>query len=67
MLAVYAHPDDPEVSCAGTLARWADEGAEVHLVICTAGDKGRQAGGLDSATLVEARAGEADAAARCWA
>ena len=64
MLAIYAHPDDPEVSCAGTLARWADEGAEVHLVICTAGDKGRQAGGLDADTLVEARASEADAAAR---
>ena len=40
VLAVYAHPDDPEVSCAGTLARWADEGAEVHLVICARGDKG---------------------------
>jgi len=22
-LAVYAHPDDPEVSAGGTLARWA--------------------------------------------
>ena len=40
VLAVYAHPDDPEVSCAGTLARWADEGAEVHLVVCAVGDKG---------------------------
>src|SRR5438132_1711141 len=22
-VAIYAHPDDPEVSCGGTLARWA--------------------------------------------
>lgn len=63
ILAVYAHPDDPEVSCAGTLARWADEGAEVHLVICTAGDKGATHGGIDPAELVTARAAEADAAA----
>src|SRR5438270_732567 len=26
-LAIYAHPDDPEVSCGGTLARWAAAGA----------------------------------------
>ena len=25
-LAVYAHPDDPEISAGGTLARWADGG-----------------------------------------
>jgi LmbE family N-acetylglucosaminyl deacetylase len=63
VLAIYAHPDDPEVSCAGTLARWADEGAEVHLVICARGDKGRTAAGADPATLVARRADEAAAAA----
>jgi len=63
VLAVYAHPDDPEVSCAGTLARWADEGAEVHLVICAAGDKGLHHGGIEPSRLVQVRAGEADAAA----
>jgi LmbE family N-acetylglucosaminyl deacetylase len=39
-LAVYAHPDDPEVSCGGTLARWAAAGSEVHVVVCTRGEKG---------------------------
>src|SRR5713101_4717462 len=39
-LAVYAHPDDPEVSCGGTLAHWATGGCEVHVVICCRGDKG---------------------------
>ena len=62
VLAVYAHPDDPEVSCAGTLARWADEGAEVKLVICARGDKGRTEGGVEPAELTAHRAAEAAAA-----
>ena len=40
VLGVYAHPDDPEISCGGTLARWARGGAEVHILICTRGEKG---------------------------
>ncbi|MBV9412933.1 MAG: PIG-L family deacetylase, partial [Acidimicrobiia bacterium] len=40
VLGVYAHPDDPEISCGGTLARWAKSGAEVHVLICTRGEKG---------------------------
>jgi len=39
-LAVYAHPDDADVACGGTLARWAKAGAAVHVVICTDGGKG---------------------------
>jgi LmbE family N-acetylglucosaminyl deacetylase len=39
-LAVYAHPDDADVACGGTLARWAKAGAAVHLVVCTDGGKG---------------------------
>jgi LmbE family N-acetylglucosaminyl deacetylase len=39
-LAIYAHPDDAEVSCGGTLARWAAAGAAVDVVVCTRGDKG---------------------------
>lgn len=39
-LAVYAHPDDPEVSCGGTLAAWAAGGAAVDVVVCASGDKG---------------------------
>ena len=40
VLAVYAHPDDPEISAGGTLARWAAEGAEVWVLVTTRGDKG---------------------------
>src|SRR5581483_9330364 len=50
-LAVYAHPDDPEVSCGGTLARWAAAGAEVHVVVCAAGDKGSADPATDPAKL----------------
>jgi LmbE family N-acetylglucosaminyl deacetylase len=63
-LAVYAHPDDPEVSCGGTLARWAAAGAEVHVVIGAMGEKGSSDPATDPAALAKRRAAEvADAAA----
>lgn len=39
-MAIYAHPDDIDFSCSGTLARWADQGAEIYYVLCTSGDVG---------------------------
>jgi LmbE family N-acetylglucosaminyl deacetylase len=63
VLAVYAHPDDPEVAAAGTLARWASAGAEVALVICTEGDKGTSDPSTDPAELAERRALEVASAA----
>ncbi|HET8618260.1 MAG TPA: PIG-L family deacetylase [Acidimicrobiales bacterium] len=62
-LAVYAHPDDPEVSCGATLAHWASQGAEVRLVVVNAGDKGSPDPATDPAELTEQRAGEVRAAA----
>jgi LmbE family N-acetylglucosaminyl deacetylase len=63
-LAVYAHPDDPEVSCGGTLARWARDGASVHLVLVNRGEKGSDDPAVDPEVLATARAREvADAAA----
>jgi LmbE family N-acetylglucosaminyl deacetylase len=62
-LAVYAHPDDPEVSCAGTLARWAAAGCETHLVICNSGDKGSPDPSADPAEVAAVRAEEAKRAA----
>src|ERR1700730_8586958 len=56
VLAVYAHPDDPEVACGGTLARWAAGGAAVHLVITCAGDKGTRDPDTDPAQLARVRA-----------
>jgi LmbE family N-acetylglucosaminyl deacetylase len=62
-LAVYAHPDDPDVSCGGTLARWARAGAEVHVLICTHGDKGTSDPRVEPGDLARRRAGEAREAA----
>lgn len=63
VLAVYAHPDDPEVSCGGTLCRWVDEGAAVHLVICARGDKGSVDPTVDPDELAHRRSVEAAEAA----
>jgi LmbE family N-acetylglucosaminyl deacetylase len=63
VLAVYAHPDDPEVSCGGALARWSQAGAEVHVVVACAGDKGSSDPATDPAELATRRADEVRAAA----
>ncbi len=40
VMAVFAHPDDPEFFCGGTFARWSAEGASITFVLATSGDKG---------------------------
>jgi len=40
LLAVFAHPDDESFGIAGTLARYAAEGVDVHLICATNGDVG---------------------------
>ena len=40
VMVVMAHPDDPDFSCGGTLAKWAAEGKEILYVLFTRGDKG---------------------------
>jgi LmbE family N-acetylglucosaminyl deacetylase len=62
-LAIYAHPDDPDVSCGGTLAAWAAGGCEVHTLICTDGGKGTSDPGIESKELAEVRVRESAAAA----
>lgn len=41
LLAVLAHPDDESLGFGGTLARYAAEGVETHLVTATRGERGR--------------------------
>lgn len=40
VLALFAHPDDAEFLCAGTLAHLAARGATIHIATMTSGDCG---------------------------
>lgn len=40
VMAIFAHPDDIEFSCAGTVARWVRDGAQACYVLCTSGQVG---------------------------
>jgi LmbE family N-acetylglucosaminyl deacetylase len=62
-LAVYAHPDDPEISCGGTLAKWASAGCRVSILITTKGEKGTADPDADLEALAELRRAETSAAA----
>ena len=63
-LAVYAHPDDPDVSCGGTLAKWVAEGSEVHVLVCTNGDKGTTDANVAPDELAKLRSVEMQQAAK---
>lgn len=63
VLAIYAHPDDPEVSCGGLLARWAAAGSQVYAAVATRGDKGSTDPTTDPGELAGLRADEIAAAA----
>ncbi|MGO8873305.1 MAG: PIG-L deacetylase family protein [Acidimicrobiales bacterium] len=58
-LAIYAHPDDPDVSCGGTLAAWAAAGCEVRVLLCTDGGKGSPDPLADPGALAAQRVAEA--------
>ena len=58
VVSFHAHPDDEALLTAGTLARAADEGHRVVLVVATAGEAGLADGGLSGAELGRRRAHE---------
>lgn len=59
VLAIYAHPDDPDVGCGGTMAAWAAMGSEIHVLLCTDGDKGSIDASTEPTVLATTRASEA--------
>lgn len=61
VLAVLAHPDDESLGFGGTLAKYAAEGIETHLVTATRGERGRfgtQGKGADPAEVGRVREAE---------
>ena len=63
-LAIGAHPDDIEFGCGATLAKWADAGCEVHLLVLTDGSKGTWDANANISDLITTRQREQRAAAR---
>jgi len=57
-LAVFAHPDDGEFGFAGTMAKWAVEGTEVHYVCVSDGSAGSNEPGVTREELRPVRARE---------
>ena len=58
-LAIAAHPDDIEFTCAGTIARWVKCGTRVGYVLCTSGEVGIAEPGMTKARAAEIREAEA--------
>ncbi len=52
---IFAHPDDAEFICAGTVARWAAEGHHISYVLITSGDKGSDDPEMTPERLAEIR------------
>lgn len=62
-MAIVAHPDDIEYTCAGTLARWARAGARIAYLLCTSGDVGIAEPGMTRTRAAEIRERETRSAA----
>ena len=63
-LVVVAHPDDIEFGCAGTVARWVQEGARVAYALVTNGAAGSSDPEMTRQRLAELREAEARASAK---
>lgn len=64
VLAIGAHPDDIDFGCGATLAKWAADGCEVSVLVCTDGSKGTWDASADVTELIATRQAEQRAAAR---
>jgi LmbE family N-acetylglucosaminyl deacetylase len=63
-IVIVAHPDDPEFSCGGTMARWAKAGTRICYVLCTSGDVGIAEPGMTREKATQIREDEQRQAAR---
>lgn len=55
VMAIFAHPDDPEFVAGGALARWAAAGRQLIYVICTDGSKGSSDPQITPQALIRTR------------
>ena len=62
-MVLFAHPDDAEFMCGGTVARWAGSGTEVHYVCITDGSAGSNEPGMTREQMRPIREREQRAAA----
>jgi LmbE family N-acetylglucosaminyl deacetylase len=62
-LIIFAHPDDGEFMCGGTVAAWAKEGTEVHYCVVTDGSAGSNEPGVTREEMIPIREREQRAAA----
>src|SRR5689334_8002838 len=60
VVCVGGHPDDPESGCAGTLARYSEQGHAVTVIYLTRGERGIQGKSNEEAARI--RSAEAEAA-----
>ena len=58
VLGIAAHPDDLDVGAGGTMAYFAQQGADVHYLILTDGSKGSDDPTMTSANLISIREAE---------
>ena len=63
-MTIFAHPDDAEHCCGGTLATWARTGAEITMVIITDASKGSDDRAITNEQLVAMRIAEQGRAAQ---
>ncbi len=65
VMALFAHPDDPEFFAGGVLAKWGSEGKRLIYVLATSGDKGSDDASMTGERLIQIREAEQRAAAEC--
>ena len=64
VMAIFAHPDDAEFICSGTIARFVASGFRAQYVLATSGDKGSDDRNATPEGLMKTREAEQHAAAK---
>ena len=63
ILAIGAHPDDIDIGCSGTVAKFVKEGADAFYLVLTDGSKGSEDAKIPNRELIKIRQAEQQEAA----